>query len=300
MKTWLAFPYSIYNKFMAFIKILNEDFKIRDNKIVLSKSYLERMKPRFKKITGSRIASVLGLSDYVSPAKMWAIMVGLYEDVVDPFFVKPGIVIEPLIKEHVEKTLNISYLSYEPSKIGWDVFKENSIFGGIPDGEPNDAAKNSFVYMNNQRMLEIKTTSRDKFKFSKEGNSFKVKIDTKGLPEIKTFELGYLKWFGDDNVLTVPLEYKFQLGLYLYLRNWTKGVFAVGFLHQEDYVHPEKFNLSDRKFELINFDIDLNEFKKVIDEATEWYQNFIVKGVSPKLSSTDYATWIVECGYTFA
>ena len=54
---------------MPFTKQLNKDFYIKDNRIHLSDEYYNKNKKYFKKITGSRFASILRLNQYVSPVQ---------------------------------------------------------------------------------------------------------------------------------------------------------------------------------------------------------------------------------------
>ena len=50
---------------MPFLKKINKDFFIKDNRIYLSNDYIKEFHP--KKITGSRIGAIIGLNKYVSP-----------------------------------------------------------------------------------------------------------------------------------------------------------------------------------------------------------------------------------------
>jgi hypothetical protein len=65
------------------------------------------------------------------------------------------------------------------------VFKENKIFGGIPDGEPlNDVMV--VDYSNDKPMLEIKTSSIDSFVYKKDfNNCLKMQKDINGIPLVK-------------------------------------------------------------------------------------------------------------------
>jgi hypothetical protein len=61
-----------------------------------------------------------------------------------------------------------------------------------------------------------------------------------------------------------------QLGLYCYLRNISKGVFAIAFLNVEDYLYPKKVDVTKRRVELVNFDLELEDFKNTyINNATK-------------------------------
>lgn len=275
---------------MPFIKTLNKDFYIEDGRIILSESFINTNKKYFKKITGSRMASVLGINPYNSPSKTWAIMVGIYKEEMSDFYTKPGQVIEPLIFDYVIKKTKLNYKNYDPFKIKWDVFQDNEIFGGIPDGEPVNEY-GDLDYSNNNPMLEIKTTSLDKFQFIKEGNSFQVKIQN-NLPVVKTPNEGLIKWF-NGNQINIPIEYAIQLSLYMYLRGTEKGIFAVAFLHPEDYIKPEKFDINNRKIYLADFSYDKKEFTKYYEYSKNWYNTYIKQGYSPLLEPND-DLWLKE------
>jgi hypothetical protein len=60
-----------------------------------------------------------------------------------------------------------------------------------------------------------------------------------------------------------------QLALYLYLRNTTKGIFAIGFLEGKDYAAPEEFEASNHDIQVANFEIDRNLLDKYIQFATK-------------------------------
>ena len=81
--------------------------------------------------------------------------------------------------------------------------------------------------------------------------------------------------------------------MYLYLRNTNKGVFVIGFLDKEDYVYPEKYDINTATIKVVDFNIDLNEFEKVIKLCKSWYENFIEKGISPKIKDKDIK-WLSE------
>ena len=137
------------------------DFTIKNNRIHLSTDYLLANNKKFKKITGSRLASIINRNQYTSPAKMWAMMTNIYYEEMDETLSFVGNAIEPKVKKYVEEKLDISFKQYNPFEVKWDVF-DDPIFGGIPDGEPIDNNGN-FLYDKNLPMLEIKTTSIDSF-----------------------------------------------------------------------------------------------------------------------------------------
>jgi hypothetical protein len=112
------------------------------------------------------------------------VMVNLYKDVIDPTLAKTGNAIEPKVHDYVSKVLNIDFKVHNPKAVNWDVFSENKIFGGIPDGEPINKLKN-IDYSSGLPMLEIKTSSIDSFVYKKERNELKMVKDHNGLPVIK-------------------------------------------------------------------------------------------------------------------
>ncbi len=274
---------------MPFIKQPNTDFKLVNNQIVLDPKFCKANQAKFKKITGSRFASILDLNKYCSPVKTWAMMVGIYSEPMDETVALVGNTIEPMIRDYVSETLNINYTSYDPMKIKWDMFKENPIFGGIPDGEPVKT-DGSLAYDQGAPMLEIKTTSIDSFVYQNIDHKLTLIKDANNLPQVKLKNGKRDSWFDSNHNVLVPNEYQFQLGLYCYLRNITKGVFAVAFLKPEDYANPSQTNIMDREIKIVDFNVDLKHFQTYIDQATKWYHDFIETGTSPKLTQQDL-TW---------
>lgn len=271
---------------MPFIKQPNQNFKLENNQIVLDKAYFQANQAKFKKITGSRFASILNLNKYSSPVKTWAMMVGIYSEPMDETVALVGNTIEPMIRDYVSQTMHLNFISYDPSKIKWDMFKENKIFGGIPDGEPVHE-NGRLAYDMGAPMLEIKTTSIDSFVYQNIDNKLTLINDENNLPKIKVKNGKRDTWFDSNQNVLIPTEYKFQLGLYCYLRQITKGIFAVAFLKPEDYAHPAKTNIYEREIKIVDFQVDLVQFQTYIDQATQWYNDFIKTGISPVLSQQD-------------
>lgn len=276
---------------MPFKAKLNQDFIIENNQIKLTEDYFNKNKAKFKKITGSRLASILNKNKYTSPAKVWAMMTNLYYEEMDETLSKVGNIIEPKIKDYVQKLTNIKYKQYNPFEVKWDVFNENKIFGGIPDGEPIDA-NGKLDYSNNLPMLEIKTTSIDSFVYKTIDGVLKMQKDENNIPLVKQKNGKKDSWYEKGNIV-IPDEYKLQLSLYLYLRGITKGLFAIAFLEKEDYAFPNDFNPDNRTIELVELNINNTSFDQIVAKATEWYNSFIEKGISPTLTDSDIL-WLKE------
>lgn len=270
---------------MPFVKGALSNFKIINHRAELEESYLKNNLFFFKKITGSRFSSILGFNQYTSPFKIWLVMTNLYKDTIDPTLAYVGNVIEPKVRQYVSQKLGQTYKVYNPQAIGWDVFKNNKIFGGIPDGEPINN-QNEIDYANEQRMLEIKTSSIDALVYKNEGGCMKMQKDTNGLPLVKATNIKRESWFKNGQIY-IPDDYKLQLGLYLYLRNHNKGLFAIAFLQPTDYANPQRYDVTQREIKLVNVDYDLNKFKPYIDYAEQWYKQHILTGHSPIMTKAD-------------
>lgn len=270
---------------MGFTKKINQDFFLENNQLVLDPNYLVANVNKFKKMTGSRFSAILNKSQFVSPFKIWCIMTNIFVDEIDETLTRAGTIIEPKIHALVCEKMHINFKQYNPFQIKWDVFQNNAYFGGIPDGEPVDS--NGNLLYPDFPILEIKTASIDSFKYKKVKNDFILEKDENGYPIVKNKGEKRQKWFDTNQNIIVPIEYQFQLGLYCYLRNVSKGLFAVCFLETQDYISPEKCNVYDRELKLVNFNVDLEAFNEHINYAKQWYDDYIKTGRSPKMTKED-------------
>ncbi|WP_027124127.1 MPN551 family DNA-binding protein [Mycoplasmoides pirum] len=276
---------------MPFIKEYNKDFYFKDNSLQLSENFFKENSSKFKKITGSRFYNVLGLNKYSSPVQTWATMVNIYKEEMDPMLSRAGNIIEPKIRDYASKHLKINFISYEPYKINWDAFPENSIFGGIPDGEPIDEQGN--LLYPQKPMLEIKTSSIDRLSYKKINNQMQMLLNSNGFPIVKKANAKRDEWFNDDGKMDIKNEYKIQLSLYLYLRNIEKGIFAVCFLKPEDYVNPELCDINQREIRFVEMQVKREKISPFIEKGTAWYKSHILTGISPKLTALDLE-WLKE------
>ncbi|OAL10738.1 hypothetical protein A6V39_01605 [Candidatus Mycoplasma haematobovis] len=266
--------------------VFREDFIFKNNRIHLTPQGLRKLW-RPKKLTGSRIGAVFGNDTFRTPFQAWCDILGFFKEDPDLFFINAGRVIEPKLKKYAEEKMGFKFISYDPVKVKYDLFSTNRIFGGIPDGEEFD--ENGKVIS----ILEIKTAQLDKYKWNFQDNQFKLVYEN-GEPVVSQKGGGLIKWFKNGEVL-IPESYKDQLSLYLYLRGISVGYFCVAFLKHEDYLDPDKvefsseFNSQDGKRILLwkKFEIDLEKEAKRVEEAKKWYEEHIIKGISPELSTKD-------------
>lgn len=110
---------------------------------------------KHKKITGTRMATVLGLNKFNSQFSAWAEMTGLYKPVIPDKYLKVGQVLEKLIIQHIEDSYDFNITTFDKNEIKFDNFKENSVFGGMVDGIDYDK----------KTLVEIKTTKAKNKRF---------------------------------------------------------------------------------------------------------------------------------------
>lgn len=102
-----------------------------------------------KKITGTRLATVLGLNKFNSPFSAWAEMTGLYKPVIPDKYLKVGQVLEKPIIKSIEDMYDYNIKTFDKNEIKFDNFRENPVFGGMVDGIDEEK----------KTLVEIKTTN---------------------------------------------------------------------------------------------------------------------------------------------
>lgn len=226
------------------------------------KSYIEIKPPlkKTKKITASRLGTVLGMNDWQSPFQGWCDMTKVYKDpFVESKYTRAGIAIEPIIIKYMNEQFDGAVRSTseyygvkDPARsYGYDFFKkESDIFGGMWDA----------VIVNDKEdigaVIEIKTSSRPQDWES-------------GVP---------------DEKLVQTLYYGHQLKV---KRSFT----VVAFLSDEDYERPELFvptpdNTKIYSFlteeEMIPYDGQMCTITDLLYYAEQWWKAYILTGVSPR------------------
>lgn len=216
------------------------EFKIVNNHIELTKQ-----PAKFKKLTATRFATVLGLNAWQTPFEAWCAITKTYEPPFeDTKYTIAGKAIEPKIIKYLNDRYFMDLKSptdvYGPDyfKKTWgDFFPEQPVFGGMWD-----ALGDNFI-------AEIKTSSRPQ-----------------------------------DWQNGVPLYYKLQACLYAYLLGFDNVVMTGSFLTDADYANPENFEPSVDNTKVYEFKIS-EEFPnfqaEFIDPALEFWVEYVESGISP-------------------
>lgn len=217
---------------------------------------------RFKYLTGTRLASCLGLNPYSSPFQIWCECTRLvtppYEETI---FTKAGRIIEPKQREYVSKTFpNIlspeEYFGNIFEQVRWNFFKdEDKPFAGCWDAVSTKDNKKDIMMV-----VEFKTASDAR------------------------------KW---DN--TMPIYYELQGALYAKLLGLDRVLFVASFLDKLDYAHPEEFVPNEdntimivKKLKDIVIEIDGEylSIDEVLERARDFWQKYIETGISPEFDET--------------
>lgn len=214
-------------------------------KIVGNHIELETFPKKFKKLTATRFATVLGLNAWNTPFSAWAEITKVYEKPFEEsIYTKAGKVIEPKIINYLKKVYFMDIKDptevYGPDyfKKTWgDFFPNQDIVGGMWD-----ALGDTFV-------VEIKTTKR-----------------------------------AEDWKNSVPIYYKLQACLYAYLLGFDDVIVTVSFLKDEDYENPENFEPSILNTKIYEFKLseEIPDFEeRYFKPAIKWWNDHVVTGISP-------------------
>lgn len=225
---------------------------------------------RTKKVTGTRLAKVLGLNPWGTPFQAWCEITKTAEPKFEGSkFTEAGNAIEPKLVAYVEEELGTSVLTpeaywgalYSERKYGF--FPDVAIFDGMWDG---------------------------------------LEIDPKGRPraivECKTTQMKNAPYWQDGP----PVYYLIQAMLYAKLQGVSKIIFPVAFLEEGDYAHPEQFVVRDGEnarfwfYDLdelsVEIDGQLYNIDGILQLATEWYHAHVVTGISPAFDESKDADYL--------
>jgi hypothetical protein len=215
---------------------------------------------KFRKITGSRLSTVIGRNEYETPFSAACEMAGIYSEYESTIFTEAGNILEPVIRSHLRantrellgkqfglKDDDIIGVEEPIASVlcGYDHFPNEDKFGGLVDG---------YILINGKRVaiLEIKTASKEE------------------------------KWideFGTRN--RVPISYALQASLYARLSGLNRIVFVAGFLRDGHYKDPSSWTpCNDNCVAIVTDGMpDISESMKIADA---WYDEHMTGGVTPQ------------------
>lgn len=206
---------------------------------------------RPKKITGTRLAAILGLNRWNTPFKTWCEITKTYQEPFeDTVYTLAGKIIEPKQAEYMRTAYAMAGL-VKPADI-WgedyfnktygDFFPENRHLGGMWDYLVNDACGKT------QMVLEMKTTQRAE------------------------------DWKND-----IPEYYAIQAALYAYLKNVDSVVMVCTLLSPKDYERLEDFEVNVTNTFVRPFRVSERypDFASLIERAEKWWADHVDTGISP-------------------
>lgn len=213
-------------------------------------------RPNPKKITGTRLASILGQNRWNTPFQMWCEITKAYSmPFEDTKYTLAGKAIEPKQLNYLKDVYNFNVVTPTDfygddyfMKTHGDFYPDEKIFGGMWDGIVLDNDNNVV------RVIECKTTKRVE------------------------------DWVDRDGKVNPPPYYSMQACLYAYLCGTDEITMIVSFLEDSDYDSPGDYTVDENNTCVMNF--TLNEFwnfeKDCIDVAKSWWREHIETGISPQ------------------
>jgi len=222
---------------------------------------LTELPKKFKKLTATRFATVMGLNKWSTPFAAWCEITKTYEDpFVDSIYTVAGKIIEPKVCEYLRNRYFMEIQSPE-DVYGKDYFRKT--WGDFfPD---EDALGGMWDFLGDDFVVEVKTTKRAE------------------------------DWRGVDGKVEPPIYYKLQAALYAYLLGFDDVVMTCSFLKPEDYpidlgdgtfntAPTEKFTPSVDNTVVVEFKVseDFPTFKETyVEPALKFWANHVLTGISP-------------------
>lgn len=206
---------------------------------------------KFKKCTGTRFATILGLNPWSTEFEMWLAITKTWEK---PFeetkYTAAGKVIEEKQAEYMKKSYGMTLIS-PTDRYGEDYFKktwgdffpESKHLSGMWDflGVDEDTGKVDTV-------LEMKTTGRVE------------------------------DW--KDNI---PEYYALQAALYAYLLGVDNVIMVASFLEEKDYADPSKYVPNIKNTITVEFKVSERypDFAEKVAQVEDWWAEYVDTGISP-------------------
>ena len=211
---------------------------------------LESLPKKFKKLTATRFATVMGLNAWASPFSAWCEITKTYEEpFTDTIYTKAGKVIEPKVCDYLRSRYFMDIKT--PTDVyGPDYFKKT--WGDFFPSE--DALGGMWDFLGDDFVVEVKTTKRVE------------------------------DWRGDNGEIEPPIYYKLQASLYAYLLGFDNVVMTCSFLEDKDYNNPEAFEPNVNNTVVIEFKLSeaFPNFKEdYVDPALAFWNKHVLTGISP-------------------
>lgn len=219
---------------------------------------------RLKKITGTRVAPILGMSEHSTPFKVACELAGLYPGDKANKYIDAGNILEPVLRSYISKDCDAmlrdplgvpagSLVDIEEpvpkETCGYDHFHNERVFGGMVDGYVRSDGRRSAI-------LEIKTSNDRR------------------------------KWLDDEGGCTrVPMGYMLQASLYARLSRLDRIVFLVGFLEEPDYDRPAQWRPSpENTCVIVKEPLDMDGY---MEQCTRWYDELQSTQCTPEWSDSE-------------
>ena len=218
-----------------------------------------------KKITGTHFPTVLGVNPFSSPFEVWCRCTRTYEI---PFegnkYTNAGQIIEPKVFDFLRKSMGYGNKVVTPEDVyGKDHFKktwgdfypEHPFLGGMWDALILDDNRKI------ERVVEIKTVQVDG-----RSGSLEQRWKNGEAPHYQALQAALYAWLlGVDKVLMVAVALEDKKGDYEHPEQVTPS-------YANENVYTDEFRVSER---YPNFDL-------YIEQATAWWNTYVLKGVSPE------------------
>ena len=204
-----------------------------------------------KKITATRLATILGLNPWSTEFEIWCEITKTYQKPFeDTIYTIAGKTIEPKQIEYMRNAYGMYNLKTPTDIYGADYFKktwgdffhDTPVVGGMWDSLLVDENGKP------EAVLEFKTTKR-----------------------------------AEDWAKDVPEYYAIQAALYAYLLGVDDVIMVASFLEPKDYEHPEKFIPSAANTITVEFKVSERypNFATMVAAAKSWWKEYVETGISP-------------------
>ncbi len=227
------------------------EYRFRDDHRIEAKDF-----GNHKKITGTRLANILNMTEKISPFAMWCAMMHVYEEPYkDTIFTRAGETIEPKQFEYVKKLFAKEGRVFisptdrygEEYKLNthYDFFRQTERFGGMWD----------YLLERDNKVVMVF--------------------------EMKTTGIGNKEYW----MKHLPQRYIIQAALYAWLLKIDYFCMVCSFLEKDDYDAPENYvcneeNTITRIMKVSEYFQDFD--KQIIVPAMQWWDDYIETGISPE------------------